>query len=49
MKKLGVGFVVIAIIMMAYISLGNTKKPVIKKLGTIDCDLVESTPVVFKN
>jgi len=26
---------------------GNRKKPVIKKLGTIDCDLVETTPVVF--
>lgn len=24
-------------------------KPVIKKLGTIDCDLVETTPVVFRN
>ena len=24
-------------------------KPLIKKLGTIDCDLVETTPVVFKN
>ena len=24
------------------------KKPVIKKLGTIECDLVEATPVVFK-
>lgn len=23
-------------------------KPVIKKLGTVDCDLVEATPVVFK-
>ncbi|GAH08970.1 unnamed protein product, partial [marine sediment metagenome] len=49
MKKLIVGFIVIAIIMMAYISLGNTNKPVIKKLGTIDCDLVETTPVVFRN
>jgi hypothetical protein len=31
----------------------NTQKtpdrPVINKLGTIDCDLVETTPVVFKN
>lgn len=26
-----------------------TDRPVIKKLGTIDCDLVETTPVVFKN
>ena len=49
MKKLIVGFILIAIIMVAYISLGNTNKPVIKKLGTIDCDLVETTPVVFKN
>lgn len=24
-------------------------RPVIEKLGTIDCDLVETTPVVFKN
>jgi hypothetical protein len=24
-------------------------RPIIKKLGTIDCDLVETTPVVFKN
>ena len=24
------------------------KRPLIKKLGTIDCDLVETTPVVFK-
>jgi alpha-L-fucosidase len=24
-------------------------RPVIKKLGTIDCDLVETTPIVFKN
>jgi len=26
----------------------QSAKPVIKKLGTIDCDLVESTPVVWK-
>jgi len=25
------------------------KKPMIKKLGTIDCDMVETTPVVFHN
>lgn len=25
----------------------NNKKPYIKKLGTIDCDIVETTPVVF--
>ena len=25
------------------------KRPIIKKLGTIDCDLVETTPIVFKN
>ncbi|MCL5019308.1 MAG: hypothetical protein M1426_02370 [Patescibacteria group bacterium] len=25
------------------------KKPLIKKLGTIDCDMVEATPVVFKD
>ena len=24
-------------------------RPLIEKLGTIDCDLVETTPVVFKN
>lgn len=24
-------------------------RPVIRKLGTIDCDLVETTPIVFKN
>jgi hypothetical protein len=24
-------------------------KPIIRKLGTIDCDLVETTPVVFRN
>ena len=27
----------------------KSTRPVIKKLGTIDCDLVETTPVVFKN
>ena len=27
---------------------GQTGKPVITKLGTIDCDLVETTPVVFR-
>jgi hypothetical protein len=27
----------------------STEKPLITKLGTIDCDLVETTPVVFKN
>jgi len=26
----------------------NTGRPIIKKLGTIDCDLVETTPVVFQ-
>ena len=26
---------------------GASKKPVIKKLGAIDCDMVETTPVVF--
>ncbi len=26
---------------------GTPKKPAIKKLGTIDCDMVETTPVVF--
>src|SRR5262249_45897080 len=25
------------------------KRPTIKKLGTLDCDMVEVTPVVFKN
>jgi hypothetical protein len=29
-------------------SLG-TRRPVIRKLGTIDCDLVETTPLVFRN
>src|SRR3972149_1687394 len=29
--------------------MANAKKPVIKKLGTVECDLVEATPVVFKN
>ena len=24
-------------------------RPLIEKLGTIDCDLVETTPVVFQN
>ena len=27
----------------------SAKRPVIKKLGTVECDLVEATPVVFKN
>lgn len=29
-------------------SISQAGKPVIRKLGTIDCDLVEATPVVFK-
>jgi len=28
---------------------GNSNTPVITKLGTIDCDMVETTPIVFKN
>ena len=27
----------------------SSRKPVIKKLGTVECDLVEATPVVYKN
>jgi hypothetical protein len=38
-----------ALMALAYsASAGGVNKPVIKKLGTIDCDLVETTPVVFK-
>lgn len=28
---------------------GSVEKPTIEKIGTIDCDLVETTPIVFKN
>jgi hypothetical protein len=39
-----------AILIIADLSMaqaGLSEKPIIKKLGTIDCDMVETTPVVF--
>jgi hypothetical protein len=42
----------LAILIIIIITLTNTEasmpeKPIIKKLGTIDCNMVETTPVVF--
>jgi hypothetical protein len=45
---LGIGLS--AILMIADLSMmqtGLSEKPIIKKLGTIDCDMVETTPIVF--
>lgn len=43
-------FVLLALPLMIALlcSVVEAGKPVIKKLGTIDCDLVEATPIVFK-
>ncbi len=47
-----------SILLITIMGFGSTTKlmpqkmvsrPVIKKLGTIDCDLVETTPIVFRN
>lgn len=49
-------FTIISLLTFMFFSCSEKKKAneatgrtVIKKLGTIDCDLVETTPVVFKN
>jgi len=33
----------------SHINGSNSSKPVIKKLGTIDCDMVETTPIIFND
>ena len=38
----------IALLGLALVSAASDAKPLIKKLGTIECDLVEATPVVWK-
>ena len=45
---------ILLIVLVSVISCQNNQKnklqrPEIKKLGTIDCDLVETTPIIFKN
>lgn len=46
--KLSVLVIAIPLVTALLCSLSAAGKPVIRKLGTIDCDLVEATPVVFK-
>ena len=50
-RNLITGFILICLYLSVH-SCSHTReeavRPVIKKLGTIDCDLVETTPVVFK-
>jgi hypothetical protein len=41
-------FPLVTLLVVAAVVAEDNKKPVIKKLGTIDCDMVETTPVVFK-
>ena len=41
-------FLIIALIGCQNVHKNESNRPIIKKLGTIDCDLVEATPVVFK-
>ena len=49
----GISFLFLTMVMMGKFGSSvsseeeRTGKPLIKKLGTIDCDLVETTPVVF--
>lgn len=58
MKKLGLvalticgslALVVLGVSVLIGSASEDRKKPAIKKLGTIDCDMVEATPVVFKD
>jgi alpha-L-fucosidase len=41
-------YVMAVMILAAGCAAQQANKPVIKKLGTIDCDMVETTPIVFK-
>ena len=46
--KLTIAIFAIPILVALVCSVADAGKPVIRKLGTVDCDLVEATPVVFK-
>lgn len=42
------GLVFLWLVMVGVSGCSAAERPIIKKLGTIDCDMVETTPIVFK-
>ena len=46
MKSMAI-FLITSLVCIGLACAASAEKPVIKKLGTIDCDIVETTPIVF--